>query len=425
MSRGINKNMKMDVKVGRWLDSVVVESKLLLTKQQRNGCVLVLCNAISGRGCWTTYIRQSQKVEPRRYNKHRISNRTTSFAVDVLTTLGYLQSVVGEAHPNPDKRTPSMFKATEQLLTLFGKDETKKIVSNYISTLETIQLRNDDKQSMDYVENNERRKMRTLVKQLNLLNAEHTFTHNYEVLDNQSIVRVFNHDFDKGGRFYRTDIQAIKQRDNAGVALPTTQTRLGVRIDNKPVIEVDYCCLHPTIICAMYNMDELRLVDYDIYLQCCNDNYVAADRLLFKKAVNIMFNSKSDLSAQGAINDEIHNATTSNNGVNPYSWHNGWSVLKRVYEVLPEFKDFFCREDSFGLTLQNIDSRIMEEIVKRFIDARKPMVPVHDSCLVREGDEPFLVGVMEDAFRKITGNEEILITLKIERWNGTKHVEMR
>lgn len=417
MNRGINKNMPKVSMVEKWVGSL----SLGMSKKQTLAVLIVAENAISGNGCFTTYQRQHAKISPVRYNKYQLSNRMFATAVDILTEMGFLESVVGDASPNEEDQTPSMFKATNKLLQLFPESEKKHIEKQYVKSLETIVLRDEEKQEVDYTDNNAKRKMRTVVKQLNIVNSEYEFKHNGVLLNSNSIVRVFNEDFDRGGRFYRAAAHAIAQRDSAGVPLDTSQTRLGITIDGFPVVEVDYACLHPLLLCAMYNIDSEKLVDSDIYRLMFKPNSVEADRILFKKSVNIMFNARSMRSAQAAVAQEIIKATIANHGINPYSWNDGWSVVKRIKECLPEFEDFFCREDSFGKTLQNMDSHIMSDIIDVFVRQQKPIIPVHDSAVVREQDEQLLVETMEKCFRSATKNNTIPLTVKVSRADGTKH----
>ena len=276
--------------------------------------------------------------------------------VDKLTALGYLESIVGNASPIEELRSYSMFCATDKLMTVFPESEVEYFKKSYRNSLVTVILKDADGNLVDYKDTRFTNKADRTTKLINSINSVHDFVFKGEYLSNDALVRIFNRTFDKGGRFYRTDVQSIKQRDEKGNKLDIQETRLGLTIDGEHVVECDYGALHPYIICAMNGIDAKRFSG-DIYEDLLPVNYVAQDRNLFKKALLIMFNSTKRDKAISAVQKEINFS----GGV--YSFKSGIDVITMIEEKLPEFEDFFYREDSFGLTLQNIDSRIMDEII--------------------------------------------------------------
>lgn len=421
MGRGLNKNIPSSSMIDGWMKKEMKIDGLSPTK--RRGVAIILLNAIAGDGEYVTYLRRTAKVEDKRYNRWRISNTTFKWCVDALAEQGWIESVVGVSSPKEEDQCPSLFKATDKLLSLFPESEVVFVKKLYRESLETIVLRDAEKCDVGYRDNMERKQMRSVVKKLNLVNEKHIFKHNGELLNNSSMVRVFNETFTQGGRFYRADAHLIKQRDNEGLSMPAHMKRVGMTIDDCPVVEVDFGCLHPMIVCAKYNLLEERYLAKDFYSTFLNEaTCVGADRQLFKNAVNIMFNATSKRSAEKAIQEEITKAKIRNNNTYVYSWHTGSSVIDRVFEVMPDMTDFFCTENSFGRTLQHVDSCIAERIIERFVAAEKPIVPVHDSFLVKHTDEVFLCNAMEAAFRHVTGNADILITLKVSRHTGEEKV---
>ena len=101
---------------------------------------------------------------------------------------------------------------------------------------------------------------------LNEVNASYTFIDSEgALLDNSQIVRIFNGSFAAGGRFYRHDILAIPNSmldDNGNkVRLEPGKTRLGVTIDGENVAEVDFVCLHPTLLYDLSRLERPLLND--------------------------------------------------------------------------------------------------------------------------------------------------------------------
>jgi len=411
MSRGINKNMRLSSMVVKWCNTVMKSQP----RKTIVAVVLVAQNAIAAKGLPVTYLRRGEgKTVKSRYNTSGVSNRMLSKAVDTLTKLGLLVSTVGVwGKGNDEENIPSSFMATQTLLDLFPPSEVEFINKTYKQTVETTLLRDGDGVLIDYLDNKYTVSMHTVTSSINTINSLYAYTHQDKNISNDGLVRIFNETFEKGGRYYRSDVQQIKQRDEKGNTLDIQDTRLGLLIDGEPVVECDYGSLHPFLICALHNMDASRF-NGDIYSDMLPENYVPADRQLFKLALLFMFNSKTRDSALKAVQKEIN----FNKGV--YSFHYATSVIPRIEQLLPEFSDFFYREDSYGLTLQNIDSRIMEEIMKQFIQKKYPLCPVHDSIVVRAKDEGFAVEAMCKAFRKVVGQENPHFSIKVSRWDGSQ-----
>lgn len=375
--------------------------------------VVVTENAIAANGMLVSYSRSDSLTDYGRYNKNNITNNMLKIAVDRLTECGYLQSTVGEYKQQSETKSPSFFWATQTLLDKFPRSEVEFVCKSYADTVETVLLRDDEKNLVDYIDTRKTDKMNSTTKQINTINGLFVYQHMGREMSNDGLVRIFNQTFDKGGRYYRSDIQQIKQRDDEGNKLDIKETRLGLLIDGEPVVECDYGSLHPFLICALHNMDASRFGG-DIYTEMLPDNYVDNDRQLFKMALLFMLNCRSRDKALKAVQQEINFS----NGA--FSFRYATDVVGRIEQMLPEFVDFFYREDSYGLTLQNIDSNIMEEIMKCFIAAKKPLCPVHDSVVVRACDEGYAVDSMAKAFRKITGVDNPHFSIKVKRWDGSE-----
>lgn len=418
-SRFINKNITISSGIMKWVRG----SYPSLKPKERTAVVVVVENALSigKKGC-ITYKRRKEGLEPERYNVYRLPNQYLAKAVDLLVSSGYVLSTVGEYHGDEDM-TQSTFWPTDLLLYLFPASEVEYIKDQDRKTSTKIALRDNEKNLSDYKDNRKTVNMERQVGITNKINGMFAYAHITGSYVNDRLVRIFNESFDKGGRFYRSDIHQIKQRDKEGNKLSIEQTRLGLKICEKGreeendswsnVVELDYGALHVILIACMHNMDISRYSG-DIYSEMLPDNYIEQDRNLFKIALLIMINSRSRRSAMGAIRDTI------NNGF--YSFKNASDVMDRIIDSLPEFEDFFFRSDSYGLTLQNVDSNIMERILKHFSDAGKPCIPVHDSIVVRAEDEEFAFDAMYNSFKdemKKYGCYSPVFSIVIKRWDGS------
>ena len=76
-------------------------------------------------------------------------------------------------------------------------------------------------------------------------------------------------------------------------------------------------------------------------------------------------------------------------------------VVRGIEEKLVDIKSMLCNTSSTGLWLQNVESEIMSRVVSNFVAANAPLLPVHDSAIVREKDVDKLVERMGQCFLSV------------------------
>ena len=202
--------------------------------------------------------------------------------------------------------------------------------------------------------------------------------------------RVFNELWSQGGRYYRGDVLSIKNRD--------TNDRLRITINGGAVAEVDYSNLHFRIIAAEYKAIPEHRMPQDIYTEVLKDKNNKVDRRIVKDTINIMFNCDSKKQAIGAINSSLNSMTDEEK--NTRTIHKAKDVIELVENTYPDFKEFFCKEGGFGGSLQNLDARLITNVLDRMIEEGIVCLPVHDSCIVLQEHMNTLIGVMSDEFRQ-------------------------
>lgn len=409
--RLLNMNIVYGKKVDGWVRSKYENEKEKYVKAM---CIIV-ANALASQSK-IGFSRQNGNNIARKYNRHNLSTYTYIRAVDKLCADGWVEHYKGKAHQVEELRESSWLCFTESLYAEFDVDVRKEMDDMYDKTLQTIMLRSSKKKTLDYRDSTNIYSMRDVVRALNDRNKKHKITHMGEEINNSSIVRIFQDAWDRGGRFYRCDVQQIKQRDSNKKMLPIEQTRLGILIDNSPVVEIDFKSLHPLIVYAKDGLDVHKFKGdfYEYIMSCSTFDLKEADRQLIKLGVVIAFNSLDETKAAAALQKEIN----FNKGV--YSFSRGWDVYSLIYKSLEEIQHYFCSAEGTGLHLQYIDSMIAEEVARTFIAAGKPLLPVHDSFVVKAEDENKLLEAMCWSFRKVTGNDNIPIGLKIKRWDGSE-----
>ena len=146
------------------------------------------------------------------YNRKRISTYKLVRVVDWMCANGWCygstgsrELVCGEMHD-----FPSWVCATNELTELFSESIMQQSEQTYRETLQTILLRDKEKELIEYDDTQKTKSMRRIVQALNEVNASYTFVDSEgALLDNSQIVRIFNGSFASGGRFYRHDILTI------------------------------------------------------------------------------------------------------------------------------------------------------------------------------------------------------------------------
>jgi len=182
------------------------------------------------------------------------------------------------------------------------------------------------------------------------------------------IYRVYSGGWHRGGRYYGGWWQNVRQAD-----------RKHLFIDGEPTVEEDYAQLHPRLLYA--HAGEVLIDDaYTI------DGW---DRKLCKRAFNILLNASNFHQAKASIATHAGDEMTSLRLIE--------AIKRKHFRV----RKFF--HSGIGLYLQNLDSE-MAKIVLTEMTLRHGIttLPVHDSFIVPVSARDRLVGVMEEAFQRVT-----------------------
>ena len=81
-------------------------------------------------------------------------------------------------------------------------------------------------------------------------------------------------------------------------------------------------------------------------------------------------------------------------------------LIQTFVSLHPKISKFL--HSGVGLTLQNIDSKIMDDILTNLRKLGIPALPVHDSVIVEKGFEEELKHQMVSCYKKVMGFEPIL-----------------
>lgn len=360
------------------------------------GCVIYNLLACIRKGSVLVYTRNTSYVSG--VSKKGITPHRVIKAVDFLEREGYIINHKGKSSRIIDQRSISWIAPTPKFLEEWGACETyMQAELDYLDQCEVIELRDENKNTIPYKNNEHTKRMADVVRRLNSLNEScKVVDRDGEILTN-IYCRIFNESFEYGGRFYRADVLAIKNKDN--------DARLDILMDGESVVEVDYSNLHFRIASALEDLDS-EDIPLDVYSGILEDEGNKVDRGIVKLAVNMMFNCYDKASAQKAIQKAINVMSAEAKQV--YTLGNAKSVMALIYDAYPSFSHLFCEESSFGRVLQNADSHLASDILEVMLDNNITCLPVHDSFIVKMKDLDILCKTMGNCFRKRFGVDTLV-----------------
>ena len=196
--------------------------------------------------------------------------------------------------------------------------------------------------------------------------------------------------FRLGGRFYTGD------RGHQGI---TSTERSTITIDGEPTVELDFSAYHIYMLYAMKG----HQIEVDPYTIEGKENL----RKLVKKLLLVGLNAPSERATLGRIGEDIFNLLAkpkikqkeldllSNIITSRPDWEKLIRELKQKHKTIAGH--FF---NDAGISLMNMDSRIMRDILMGLIGKDIPCLPVHDSVIVPEKHKVELRRVMEECYRK-------------------------
>ncbi|MCD6185307.1 MAG: hypothetical protein J7K84_05885 [Deltaproteobacteria bacterium] len=198
-------------------------------------------------------------------------------------------------------------------------------------------------------------------------------------LNQEYLYRVFNRNsFQTGGRAYGSLHQNLPK-----------DMRPCIQINGEKTIELDYSAYH---ILMLYHMEGIDY-QHDPHLECGGKKL----RSIFKKVGLIAINAKNKKKAMGAIYKKLTGEEFLLLKVDkPLLW------LIKKFEAAhkPILKYLFS---GIGLTLQNTDSKIMNNILLNLMDKEILGLSVYDSVIVAEQHRDYLYGLMMDEYEKELG----------------------
>ncbi|MDA7561894.1 hypothetical protein N8860_09120 [Alphaproteobacteria bacterium] len=301
---------------------------------------------------------------------------------------------------------------SNKLTRLFEDAAFGEFDIGYTDNRETIILRDENKDEVEYTDKTHIKQMRLAVQQYNKL-LEKTFIDiqsvdkparielpegkrrrrsNRRVFVNithhdKFVRRIFNNkSFSDGGRFYGGWWQRID-----------TKFRKDIRTNNLPTVEIDYSALHVILAYSEAGIDYWQTTNkdpYDLLVRGVNNPEHCRD--ITRLFLLLSLNASDKQALYKAFRSEL------NYREYPYSFPDNVlsELLDTIKENHPDISHMIC--SGAGLRLMNIDSRICDYVIADFVRTDTPILTVHDSFIVPIGEENRLNQLMKEAFEDVT-----------------------
>ena len=350
----------------------------------RSPVILDAVQEAEGLNRWISYSRNHNFYPgKKRYQGPNYAYSTVPPTVDELALLGLFEHV--KAPQGPDVGWQSIFRATPALI------EAVTMPLIRYRPAELVVLKDAKKRLLDYKNTERTCRMRRKLEEINEAiqsisldidapgqerdgnvirfpkTAPEKQGQPVAYLAQNTLYRVFNRGWNLGGRFYGHGVQNIPKI-----------YRPYITMDGKATVEEDYEQLHPRL---LYDMAGKPL-DGDAYTL---DGW---DRDLCKVAFNVLLNADNNKAALGAVADEIGGQGSRQKAVKLIA------AIKRHHAPV---KHYF--NSGIGRELQNLDSRIAENVMLLLRKQGIVSLPIHDSFIVPANDQGVLLEAMDAAFQ--------------------------
>ncbi|MCO5129239.1 MAG: hypothetical protein M9932_01570 [Xanthobacteraceae bacterium] len=241
---------------------------------------------------------------------------------------------------------------------------------------ETIIMRNSDHENIDYSDSQAIDRMRRRLARINEAIAS------IDISDNAAapLVRIFNVDFRRGGRFYAMGGAWQSMRKEA---------RKAITINGESVVELDYSALHPALLYA------------EIGAPMPSDPYeiLPWPRDLVKVALLILINAQDLPSARAATAFNPAITYVGHDVGSQEAFRTASTVIGAIKRAHRPIARFF--HSDAGARLMSIDSAIAETVQLLMLKRGIVVLPVHDSFLVPSSKRDELEEIMVQAAYEI------------------------
>ena len=386
-----------------------------------------ICSGSYNRSNWT---KENSKA---RYNRNAINVKYFNASVDALVKIGMVDIKKGfinykkKNFRDPKNKNKFHSSNTKVRLTEYGRSVLSDIISysDITENAEPIELNelknlyksgddenvfhdpvatNDKEKKLKIYEDDDKSvKMRKELWEYMKLMDQHEFQFPYNLQNNDPkekrrlrnlkkdfvlVRRIFRDDWNTGGRYYMGWQSKI-----------SSKYRDLLMIDECETLELDYSSLHPRI---LYNTLNLKL-QHDPYAIAISSETKDFDRKLAKLCMLAAINADNFYRAAYAIRSEVtkDDAMKAEFDKCKYSIKTIKDLINLLIKRNKEIKHFFFNS-KWGY-LQHVDSEMSNIIIKEFVNRQEPILPLHDSFIVKDNNtnRELLTNTMHNAYETV------------------------
>jgi len=326
------------------------------------------------------------KVAPR-YKQGIVADTGLARELKLLEEHGFVTTHKGFKGKDSPQGLSTLWFAATRLIDWLAHHEKALEVGKVKGEFELLRLRSLGSKSLeDYTDTDDTTRIRDHLERTNqarqsylwayspLTAGTNEFTEDAKyTLSNHGLAchRVFNGDFESGGRFY-CPAQSLRKAERGTLT-----------IDSQPTIELDYKSLHLRM---LYNMNQLPAPK-----DCYNPlgNKTQEERQQAKITCMIVINTDSRSSAVKALSSQGFTHEDAEKTVGDFESDHP-SIMHTFYQ-------------SSWKQLQYIDSQLAESVLESCCKARIPVMPIHDSFITQTHHSVELEKMVRESYREVLG----------------------
>lgn len=318
------------------------------------------------------------------YNKQLEDYNIMMYILDYLTDKQYIGQKLGFKGSIKNKRT--RIWSIDKLLELFDLNNIKASDIKNREKFNQILIRDEDKNPIDYEETEFIKSLRYEIGQINLEYAKHSI----KMLDDfifPRIQAIYSRSSIKcGGRLYD------KPQRGMNYQTASKEARKTITIDGSKTVEVDYSGLHINMLYALEHIQyPLDKSPYEFWMQVQLDkseSNLETAKKQAKKAMFTLMNAKSIKDALWVLRDEDFSV----------DWDNLIDLMLQEHQAIKKYIG-----SDMGITLQNLDSKMMIDIIEDLHSKGIVCLGIHDSVIIKEEDKEEAINTMKRIYQEHLG----------------------
>ena len=356
----------VDSKFTDWLTEQLTQGRQRITKPtiQAVKCIAVNLACAMNLGTDTGFVYslgKRLKAIPKRFRREPYSRDTMNTLLAQGEQLGLIKIERGFKSENYTSGIPSLILPTETCINQARLLEAIEVTDISVP-IDPLILRNNPYDYVNYSDEPSTLRMRKSIMEHNEVRTSYNWVYTSE--DNRTIQlsqsdlscrRIFKGQWCIGGRFY-CDAQNLPQ-----------VVRSNITINGEPCVELDYKSMHPRLLLVLVAIKVKKIA------------LIATSTSSKNQAVRaVSFHLKVNAKKAGSL---LGMFEARHKAISDLLYRNAWQ------------------------TLQNIDSKIANDVMDSLTQEAIPVIPVHDSFIVPESKAHQLRQAMHEQYEINTGME--------------------